>query len=260
LAGKRLNNHSKQQTIDLDTFDDVSLFQMIPSGSGMGLASLKTLIDSVLNGRAKVSSLLITGKIGLTTHASAFLRALGIDNINQTYSAMLQNNHEFYTFFCTEQNDGYIINSIENIGTSTQYHLCNILKKQQFSPYNYMERKHDSYDVSGLVVMTSRDLKKVPESIVKSSQHIVVIEDYSVENLELVILQRLKYANIDYEDEYILSDIVRYGEENLQKSIWFLRTCIAVMQSQGRQTLLKEDVIRASRLNRLPDVDDAIPF
>ena len=111
-----MNNHSKQQaTIDLDTFDDVSLFQMIGSGSGMGLAHLKVLVDSVLNGRAKVSSLLITGKIGLTTHSSAFLRALGIEYYNQTYSAMLQNNHEFYTFFCTEQNDGYIINSIKNM-------------------------------------------------------------------------------------------------------------------------------------------------
>ena len=123
-----------------------------------------------------------------------------------------------------------------------------------------MEQRHDNYEVSGLVVMTSRDLKKVPESIVKSVGHVVVIGDYTSEQLELVILQRLKYAHIDYEDEYILSDIVRYGEENLQKSIWFLRTCIAVMQAEGRQTLLKGDIVRASRLNRLTDVDDAIPF
>jgi hypothetical protein len=255
-----MNNHSKQQlTIDLNTFSDVSLFQLIPSGSGSGLSHLKVLVDSVLNGGAKLNSILITGKTGLTTHASAFLRALGIENYNQIYASMFHNSHEFYTFFCTQQNDGYIINHIENIGTSAQYYLCQILKKQQFSPYNYMESRHDTYDVPGLLVMTARERKKVPEPIAKNVNHVVEIEEFSTEQLSLVILQRLKYANIDYEDEYILSEIVQYGEQDLQKSICFLKTCIAVMQADGRSRLQKEDIVKAGRLKLLP-VDDEVPF
>ena len=76
----------------------------------------------------------------------------------------------------------------------------------------------------------------------------------------MIILQRLKYAKIDYENEYILQDIVRYGKNNLKKSIRFLKCCIAVMQSQGRQKLNVEDVIKSARLNRLNDFDPDIPF
>ena len=55
----------QQQIIDLDSFDDISLFQMIPSGTGMSLSHLKTLVDSVHYSQAKLNSLLLTGKEGL---------------------------------------------------------------------------------------------------------------------------------------------------------------------------------------------------
>ena len=51
-----------------------------------------------------------------------------------------------------------------------------------------------------------------------------------------------------------------YGNNELEQSIRFMRYCVAVMQSQGRQTLLKGDVIKAGRLNRLPGVDGEMPF
>ena len=256
-----MKQKEQQPVIDLDTFDDVSLYQLIPSGTGMGLSLLKTIVDSVLNGRAKVSSLLLVGKTALTTHSVAFLRALATENYNQTYAAMFSAPHDIYTFFCSEPHDGYIINSIHNVGTSAQYFLCQILKEQEFSPYNYMEQKHDTYDVPGIIVMTTRDLKKVPEPIVKNVTHVVELENYTASQLELVILQRLKYAHIDYEDESVLQEIVKYGRNELEKSIMFMRCCIAVMQSDyGRQTLGKEDVIRAARLNRLPNIDDDMPY
>ena len=34
----------------------------------------------------------------------------------------------------------------------------------------------------------------------------------NAQQLELIILQRLKYAHIDYEREYILQNIVKYAE------------------------------------------------
>lgn len=257
-----MKKQTKQQpVIDLDTFDDVSLFQMIPSGKGFGQSMLKVFVDSVHNGNGKLNSLLITGKEGLATHASAFHRALGTDNYNQIDASMFNAPHDIYTFFCVEDYQGFIITNVDNISTPAQYHLCQILKEQQFTPYNYSEKKHDIYDVPGLVVITSRNRENVPESVLKNIQYVAELENYSKNQLELIILQRLKYANIDYEDESILQEVVKYGNNELEQSIRFMRCCIAVMQSDyGRQTLLKEDVIKAGRLNRLPNIDDAVPY
>ena len=44
----------QQEIIDLDSFNDVSLFQMIPSGSGMGLSHLKTIVDIAISGNTVV--------------------------------------------------------------------------------------------------------------------------------------------------------------------------------------------------------------
>ena len=120
----------------------------------------------------------------------------------------------------------------------------------------------DVIEVPGFVVLTSKHQKKVPAPILDAVQHIICLEDYTPEQLELIILQRLKYANIDYENEYVLQDIVRYGKNNLRLSIRFLKCCVAVMQSEGRQKLNVEDVIKSARLNRLNDLnfEDTIPF
>ena len=260
---RQMKKQSKQQpVIDLDTFEDVSLYQMNPSGKSMGLSLLKTLVDSVLNGNAKLSSLLIAGSAGLQTHAPAFIRALGIDNYNQIDGSLLQSPNGLHMFFCPDSNEAFIISNADKIPTIVQLHITNILTKQQFSLYNYLKEGADVFEVSGLVVMTSKSSKKVPAPILDGIQHIVEIEGYTTEQLELVILQRCKYASVEIEDQYILSDIVQYGEEDLEKSIRFLRTCITVMQAEGRQRLIPEDVIRAGRLNRLPDIDigDDIPF
>ena len=147
--------------IDLDTFNDVSLFQMIPSGSGMGLSHLKTIVDSVHNGNAKLSSLLITGKEGLQTHSSALIRALGIENYNQIDGSLLQLISGIHQFFCGENNEAYLISSAEKMTSTAQLHISTILTKRQLVFYNYLKEGPDSYDVSGLVVMTSKNMKKV---------------------------------------------------------------------------------------------------
>jgi hypothetical protein len=257
-----MKKQTKQQpVIDLDTFEDVSLYQMIPSGAGMGQAMLKVFIDSVHNGSGKLNSLLITGKEGLATHASAFHMALGVESINQIDASMFNAPHDIYIFFCAQGYQGYTVTNVENISTPAQYYLCQILKEQRFSPYNYMEKMHDIYDVPGLVIMTANNREDVPKSVIGCINYVVEIENYTPEQLELIILQRLKYAHIEYEDEYILQEVVKYGDNELDKSIRFLRVCIAVMQSDyGRQVLLKEDVIKAGRLNRLPNVDGDTPY
>ena len=258
-----MKKHQKhEQIIDLDTFGDVSLFQMIPSGSGMGLSHLKTLVDSVLIGNAKLNSLLLAGKAGLKTHSSAFLRGLGIDDYNLIDCSLLNHNHDLHSFFCLQNYAGYVITNIEVANNTVQYHLPRIIKTQIFNAYNYMEKCFDAYDVTGMIIMTTKKVKEVPQCISSIADHIVEIENFTREQLELVILQRLKYAHIDYQDESVLQNIVGYGRHDLNQCIRFLKCSIAVMQAEGRQVLTVEDVEKAGRLHRLPrlDVGDEIPF
>ena len=100
-----MKKQEEQETIDLDTFDDVSLWQMMPR---MGQSLLKTIVDSIHNGNAKLSSLLIKGKDGLETHGSAFIRALGFENYNQIDGSLLNPSSGLLQFFCSEKKDGRI--------------------------------------------------------------------------------------------------------------------------------------------------------
>jgi hypothetical protein len=249
------------QVIDLDTFN-ISLFKMVPSGKGMSLSLLKTYVDAVLNGRAKLNSLLITGKAGLQTHAGAFLRALGIDYYNQIDAEMIQSVFDLHVFLCGEQYDGYIIRNLEKMSIDAQKHLYNVLTKQQLIPYNYVEQKHDYHDVPGTIIFTSKNNKKIAGPILGNINQAVELENYTTGQLELIILQRLKYAHIDYGN--VAKNIVRHGNNDLNKCIRFTKCCIAVMQSEGRHKLLKKDVFRGARLNRFPDIEldfeDTIPF
>jgi hypothetical protein len=252
----------QKQVIDLDSFEEVSLWQLLPSGSGMGLSYLKTIVDSVHNGRAKLKPILISGQEGLNTTASAFIRALGIEHCSQTDASFLNLQSSLVQFFCTGENQAFLISNAEKLVPLAYPAISDILKKKRFSLFNFLTEGPDRYEVPGLVVMTSRIPKKIPDIIFNSFAHTIEIKDYTAQQLELVVLQRLKYAHIDYEDDLVLRNIVRYAGKKLSNCIWLLRTCISVIQSEGRDRLLRKDVIRAARLNRLPSVaiGDDIPF
>jgi Holliday junction resolvasome RuvABC ATP-dependent DNA helicase subunit len=251
----------QQEIIDLDTFSDVSLFQLIPSGRGMGQSLLKTYVDSVHNGSARLKSILISGKEGLSTTGVAFIKAFGITRYNQIDGSLLHNCGELNMFFCGGNYEAYLISNIETIPSTVQLSIYHVLAKQEFYLYNYMQGMYDTFYVPGLVVLTSQNVKNVAKPITDRVNHIVPLEDFTPEQLELIILQRLKYARIEYED-CILKDIVKYGSNTLRLSISFLMCCISVMQSDGRGKLTREDVQKAARLTRLQGLrfGEDIPF
>ena len=63
------------------------------------------------------------------------------------------------------------------------------------------------------------------------------LEDYTDQQLELVVLQRLKYSQVDYDDEKILWLVVEYGLKDLHKIIRLLKDAITIMLSEGRTVL-----------------------
>jgi hypothetical protein len=250
----------KQELIDWDHFqDEMSLWKMVPPGTnkGTGLSLLKTYIDSVLHSHGVLKSLLLVGKskMQLELTATAFLRSLGGDNINMSDAVLVHSIHELYIFLCGRNYDGYILTDIENMFTSIQSLFINVLKNQQLSPYNYTEQQHDTFDINSPIVMLTTHLKKVPSSITDRIQHIALLEEYTEDELLLVVLYYLKWAKIGYANEHLLQNIVKFGNSKFDKCFQLLRICIAVMQADSENTLMQKHVARAVRLNRLTRIE-----
>ena len=108
--------------------------------------------------------------------------------------------------------------------------------------YDYNRRTKEIVAIHVPVVMTAREEKKIPKYFQESIDHIVKLEEYSKEQLELIVLQRLKYCGIGYEEEKVLWLIVEYGHKNLRKVIRLFKSSITVMMSENRSVLTVGDV------------------
>jgi len=126
-----MKDKKTNQILDLqDAFDDVSLYQLMPSGTGMSLSHLKTIVDAVHNGGATLNSVLLTGKEGLNTHASALLRALAVDNVNEIDASFLRDPTSIHQFFCINEFDGFLISNCEHLCDDVKPKLHQILKEK----------------------------------------------------------------------------------------------------------------------------------
>jgi len=259
-----MKKQDQKQIVDIEAFNDVSLWQLIPSGRGLGLSLLKTIVNAIHNGDFKLRSLLIVGHAGLRTHGSAFIRALGIEKLSQIDGSLLPPGGELVKFFNSDKDQAFLITNADELTPMLQLPVYKIITTNKYQLYNHMKQGYESFDVPGLIVMTSKNIKDVADPIVKSVDSIVEIENYRQEQLRLIILQRLVYAHIGYENDDILKNIVLYGNNDLKQTIKFLKICIAVMQSDGRRKLLLDDVEKAKRLSPppvpAPPISDDIPF
>ena len=246
---------------DLKEFDQsVSLWQLIPSGQGSGLSMLKTIVDSIHNSSdSKLPSILITGPSGKRTHAKAFARALGLEQIKEIDASLLYPASGLLQFFEANQEIAYVITNAEKLSAYVQLAIYEICKDQKYTLYNFMKEGRDIFRVNGLL-LTAKDIKKIAEPIVNQVDYIVNLEQHTYEQLKLVLLQRLKYANIDYEGEEVLTEIVKYGGGKLKDTIKVLTNCIAVIQAGSGNILQLKDVQKTARQCRLVDTYVPPPF
>lgn len=245
-----MSKAQKQIVRDLDSFEDISLWQLIPAGKGYALTKLKTIVDSIHNSNnTKIPSILLTGLEGKRTYGRSFIRALGIETINEIHGSLLQPVSGVMQFFCNTTDTAHLITDVNQIHSLVKLSICQILKYKRFYLFNYMKEGLESFEVPGLIVLTAKDINKVAGPIVDAVDYIIEIEPYNIQQSELVVLQRLKYCNIDYEMEEVLSEIVSFSDGELKKIIKFLKVCIAVMRSAGREDkLLLKDVEEAGRI------------
>ena len=99
-----MKKQEHKHIVSIDQFDEeISLYQLIPAGAGKYLSHLKTVVNSILHNpeqhRRKPLSLLVVGKSGAKTCGRAFLRALALDEINETPAQLLHSQNIIHEFF-----------------------------------------------------------------------------------------------------------------------------------------------------------------
>ena len=244
-----MKKQEQKQIISIDEFDStVSMYQLLSPGAGRGLTHLKTIVNSILHNpvqqQRKPLSLLVIGKQGARTHGRCFIRALGLEDIRETPAQLLHAHpnaiHEFFNPLLPCQ--GFLVSSIDALYVSVLKTLYEIISKGEYSGYDYQRGGKEIVAIHVPVVMTVREILKIPKYFQESIDHIVKLEEYTKDQLELIVLQRLKYCGIDYDDEKVLNLIVQYGHENLHKIIRLLKSSITVMMSENRSVLTVGDV------------------
>lgn len=112
-----------------------------------------------------------------------------------------------------------------------------------------MEKTTELIPVYKPVIMTTCRLDKIPKYFKEKIDHIVKLDDYTDQQLELIVLQRLKYSQVGYDDEKVLWLIVEYGHKSLHKIIRLLKDAITIMLSDNRTVLTIEDVKKVMSLS-----------
>lgn len=257
-------------TRSVDIFDqEVSLYQLMPNSDVRTLSTLKTIVNSILHNpgqeRIKPLSLLLVGKHGGTrTCSRAFIRALGIEEIREIPAQFLNSSYNAINDFFDPlfPAKSFLVSNIEAIYPSILKTLFEVITKGEYSWYDNIKRVKGIAYVYNPVVMTTDDITKIPYYFKESIDSIVHMGEYSKQNLELVVLQRLKYAQIDYENETVLSLIVEQGCNDLHNIITILKNSITVMLAESRSVLTADDVNRGRKISllRVGDPSDDIPF
>ena len=245
-----MKKQDQKQIVGIDEFDrTVSLYQLIGPGAGRGKMHLKLIVDSIHNTSepdiTKPISLLIVGKQGKRTHARAFLRALGLESINEMPAQLLQSSSsampEFFSPFLLC--DSFIISNIEVLYPAVLKTLYEILSSGQHFGYDHSKRTRQvvPVPVHYPIVLTTHKEEKIPGYFLQRIDHVVKLEDYFDQQLELIVLQRIKYCNLQYEEK-ILWLITEYGLKDLHKMVRILKGAITFMLSDSRQILTVDDV------------------
>lgn len=247
------NNTENKQILSVDRFDEeISLWQVIPCGSGRGITHLRLIADSILNNNqplhpTKPLSLLLYGKGGAKkTHASAFLRAIGIDSANRISAGMLYSLRDLTEYFSPAE--AYIITEIDDMPPMLHLLIDSIIEKGEYLTYNRNEK--ECHPVKVPVILTANDIADVPPLIVQMVNHVVKLENYMKEQLKLILIQRLKYCGIESAiSEKTLDLLIGDAEPlTLYALIRVLKVAVTIMRADCRRIMTDADIRKAVKL------------
>ncbi len=244
---------------DLAAFDNVSLWQLIPSGQGYALSYLRKIVDYVLSQRPeRMPAICITGNEGKRTHAVAFLNAIAMDVIREIDARATQAYGGFQSVFEeTTSGTGIIITNAQYLPSYSYQTLCQILKERRFAKYDIKTNTSEWIAVHGTPIITATAPTNAMQVIVDQMDYVVQLESYTTEQRRLIALQRIKYCGLRYSGEEVLDMIVQQGEGALSKIVQLLRACIVIVRGEERSEITVKDVRRASLLCQAPETAKA---
>jgi len=172
-----------------------------------------------------------------------FLRALAMQ-ISQIPAPLLFEKDGLIEFFTpTNPDRGYIIEDIEYLCMGNHPQILQILRTGEFNQFDPVQKSVITYPVSGIILMTCKDIKQVIPPLTKTVDYVVNIEDLSRCQIIGIIKMRLKWSCVEYENERVI-DMLATGN-SVRMIISVLKIAIIEMLAEGRSCLTAQDVVKA---------------
>ena len=101
----------------------------------------------------------------------------------------------------------------------------------------------------GTIILISEELKCISPRILKAVDFKVIMEQWTQDQLELIVHQRLKFCSVSYGDNgEVLKTIVEYGYGKLDLINDLLKVCVLLAQSEEEGKLSIRTVEKAAKL------------
>ncbi len=253
---------------DINSFDkQTSIYKILFQDKTTSL--LKHVIDKLSVDRFegvnyKLPSILISGKEGKQLIAKALSTSLcsRFEHIQGRHLSMGASCGSL--FKNVEDETVYHIDAAEELTGSSISMLYKLLvygsaRVRTYRPGNYETVSADNK----LFVFSTDDTKLLCPDLFKSIDYHCFLQSYSTEQREILVEQRLRWANIKFVEE--IPAIIALNGKTMAECFRLLAICFLVMRGDGRTKMILEDVEKAIGLNSSqglisPPVDSEIPF
>jgi len=139
--------------------------------------------------------------------------------------------------------DSYIISCMADIHSPSIKTIYEAMAKGVYIQYDHNRNITEIVPVFRPIIMTTHNPKNIASYFTEKIDHVIEIEDYTKQQLELIVLQRLKYCNLGYKEEKVMMLTVDYGYPKLHNIIRLLKDAITVMLAAGRTILSVDDIL-----------------
>ncbi len=235
---------------DIDDFDlHVNLFNLI--GDDKAITLLKKIADAYFIAKQeKLPNILIHGCEGKKTLAMAFLNSLIIEDIRECSGRYFDNGiGSKQIFHNSTPTTAHLIYGIEEFRYEYSYAtLWQYLKLERCAYYNPFKTIEEFIHCNGMVLATTSNIDKISTELLEGFDYLVKVEEYTEEQLKLIVIQRLKFLGIKWKNESILNQIIKAGEKDIKKIMQILKIAHLLFITEQEPILNAKIAQKAIRL------------
>ncbi len=252
MEDANMKETQQEQTYQFDEFDNhVNLWNLVSPGSGKCLDMLRHIEEGIHAANFyKSPTILIAGE-ECETFAMAMTNSLCVDDVRNCdgkYFNIIKNQMDF--FDNSMDNTVHIMSNVEKMGMSESV-LWDFIKKREHCFTIPLSGSFKKYIfLNGVLILTAKDIKRVSDTIKAEVNFVVVLEPYTREQLAMILKQRLQFCGINYgQNDEVLKAITEFGTGDHSIVIRFLRSCILVAETEGKDCLTLELVKKTAGMH-----------